>query len=67
MTPKEKAEEIWLYFDQYPNMSSEDVKASSLFVVNEILKYQEDLNCLDTTPTTSWDFWDKVKLEIENG
>lgn len=59
MTPFEKAEEIWLYFDQQPKLKYEEIKAYSLFVANELYIHNSD-------PSKN-DFWIDVIKCLEVG
>jgi hypothetical protein len=62
MTPKEKAQELInkFYFDTSLT-DIEEVKECAIIVVNEIIDFMSPyVNNKET-----YDFWDKVKLEIQ--
>lgn len=60
---EERAEEIYLFFDQFPNMNKSDVKAASLFVVKEIKKaigWDQLEEGVDRD-----DYWDIIEEKLE--
>lgn len=58
-----KAEEIYLFFDQFPNMNKSDVKAASLFVVNQMIQEHSIMN--ELFGICSLQLWELVKELIE--
>ena len=69
MTPKEKAEELFIKFlenssKNHYNMSYEQANQCALIAVDEILESHYKL--LSGVNTTIYKYWIEVKQEIEN-
>lgn len=68
MTPKEKAEDLWLVYyelidDDYSNEAAKKMaKKYALIAVDEIIKYLTDI----LVPNPFAQYWQQVKQEIEN-
>ena len=68
MTPKEKAEDLWLVYyelidDDYSNEAAKKMaKEYALIAVDEIIKYLTDI----LVPNPFAQYWQQVKQEIEN-
>jgi hypothetical protein len=61
---KAKAEEIYLYFDQFPNLSKKEVRLMSLFVAGQVFDESAEHN----TTLKGMDrdaFWTEVKIQLE--
>ena len=75
MTPKEKAEDLWLVYyelidDAYSNEAAKKIaKEYALIAVNEIIKNGGTKYIIEYKPNSYtneiW-FWEEVKQEIEN-
>jgi hypothetical protein len=67
MTPKEKAEEITLLYynlGKHLYVPISFAKQCALIAINELIEIACDYSDFDETVTK--EYWDKVKIEIEN-
>ena len=68
MTPKEKAEDLWLVYyelidDDYSNEAAKKMAEKyALIAVDEIIKYLNDI----LAPNPFDQYWNQVKQEIKN-
>ena len=71
MTPQEKADELYSKYDDLlnkdfgnPIVFDNQIKQCALIAVDELIKVSCDYSDYDETVTK--EYWEKVKIEIEN-
>lgn len=71
MTPQEKADELYSKYDNLlnkdfgnPIVFDNQLKQSALIAIDELIKVACDYSDYDETVTK--EYWEKVKIEIEN-
>jgi hypothetical protein len=68
MTPKEKAEELYCKYDSLfkaPYKNHQQIKNCCLIAVDKILYFMDIFN-LDLNMPVQFEWWKKVRSEIEN-